>query len=483
MIGSNTERPTGAKRVEEGRREQPAALTRWLSGTAILLLAAAIATGCGPPEPRRVILIGVDTLRADHLGTYGYERPTSPFLDTLAEQGVVFERTFATSSWTLPSFASIFTGRSMSGHAAGIDTTTSDEEWAENQVGTYGRAKLDPGVETIAEVISAAGIPTIAVAQNPYMDPIFGLDRGFDEYDYARGENAEKRRADVVVDHALEWIDRQEGGDFFLFVHFFDPHMNYGAPEPWGGLFTSGVEGDFSLPVTGHRALRNNAATLPPYRREFIAAAYDEEIRFVDAEIERFVSALKERGIWEGSLVIFTGDHGEELFEHGGFEHGHTMYNEVVGVPLMIWGPGIMPRRTRAPATIADIAPTILEALGLEVFDGTLGRSLWPLLTRGEELPERLLVAEGALWGPDLRAGIAWPRKVILDVDSGEVRLFDLRNDPREMVDLGDDPALVADLLERLEMQLLAASHDVRHQAVELDPEMVRRLRSLGYIQ
>jgi arylsulfatase A-like enzyme len=483
MIGSKTKRPVAPVSATSRGRPWFANLVRWLFGSALVMLAALLATACGAPAPRRVILIGVDTLRADHLGTYGYERPTSPFLDTLAEQGVVFEHTFATSSWTLPSFASIFTGRSMSGHAAGIDTTASDEEWDDTQVGTYGRAKLDPGVVTIAEVISAAGIPTIAVAQNPYMDPVFGLDRGFDEYDYVRGENAEKRRADVVVDHALEWVDRQEGGDFFLFVHFFDPHMNYGAPEPWGGFFTSEVEGDFTLPVTGHRALRNNAATLPPNRREFIAAAYDEEIRFVDAEIERFVNALKERGLWEGSLVIFTGDHGEELFEHGGFEHGHTMYNEVIGVPLIIWGPGIPAGRESTPASIADIAPTILEALGLEVFEGTMGRSLWPLMTRGESLPQRLLVAEGSLWGPDMRAGIAWPRKLILDLESGQVQLFDLRNDPAEQVDLGSDPSLVGDLVERLEMQLVAASHDVRYQGVELDPEMVRRLRSLGYIQ
>jgi len=449
----------------------------------LLLVGAVLSSGCGAPAPTRVILIGVDTLRADHLGTYGHTRPTSPFLDALSEQGVVFEQTFATSPWTLPSFASIFTGRPMSGHAAGIDTTTSDEEWDEAQVGTYDRAKLDPGVATIAEVISAAGIPTIAVAQNPYMDPIFGLDRGFDEYDYSRGENAEKRRADVVVDHALEWIDRQEGDDFFLFVHFFDPHMNYGAPEPWGGLFTSEVGGDFGLPVTGHRALRNNAANLPPARKEFIAAAYDEEVRFVDAEIERFVVALKERGIWDESLVIFTADHGEELFEHGGFEHGHTMYNEVIRVPLVVWGPGIAAGRNTTPVSIADIAPTILDALGLDVFEGTMGKSLWPLLTRGEDLPQRLLVAEGALWGPDLRAGIAWPHKVILDLESGQVRLFDLSSDPREQEDLGGESALARTLLDRLEMQILASSQNVRHQGVELDPEMVRRLRSLGYIQ
>jgi len=259
--------------------------------------------------------------------------------------------------------------------------------------------------------------------------------------------------------------------------------MNYGAPEPWGGLFTSEVEGGFSLPVTGHRALRSNAANLPPARKKFIEAAYDEEVRFVDAEIERFVNALKERGIWEDSLVIFTGDHGEEFFEHGGFEHGHTMYNEVIRVPLVVWGPGIVAGRNPSPVSIADIAPTILDALGLEVFEGTMGKSLWPLLTRGEELSGRLLVAEGALWGPDTRAGIAWPHKVILDLESGQARLFDLISDPGEQQDLGGDSALAGTLLERLEMQILASARNVRHQGVELDPEMVRRLRSLGYIQ
>jgi arylsulfatase A-like enzyme len=431
-----------------------------------------------------VILIGVDTLRADHLGLYGAARPTSPFLDGLASEGIVFDRAFATSPWTLPSFASIFTGRLQSGHAAGVRSRMSEEEWHEERIGPMHQVTLDPGVETLAERLSSAGFETIAVAQNPNLDPIFGVNRGFEIYDHVSGTYEHTRRCDAVVDLALEYLDNRQAEEFFLFVHFWDPHMQYGAPEPYGGMFTEGLAGGFTLPVVQDpQPLRRDASSLSPERKAFMVAAYDEEIRFVDSQFERLVAGLRERGLWDQSLVIFTADHGEELFDHGGFEHGHTLYNELLHVPLVFWGPGLAPRRSAAPVSIADITPTILDALGLETRQEAFGASLWQHMVENEPLTERLLAAEGTAYGPELKAGILWPHKMILNTRNDRMWLFDLEADFGEQRAGESQLALAGSIRERLELRLLASSRGVTYQQAELDPELLRQLRSLGYIR
>jgi len=459
---------------------------------ALLLFISLLTSGCGgaeqppaPVKPRAIILVGVDTLRADHLGLHGASRPTSPFIDQLSEEGVVFDRAFATAPWTLPSFASIFTGRLQSGHAAGIRSRTSEVEREANRLaGRMQRTILDPGVETLAERLAAEGFTTIAVAQNPNLNPHFGVSRGFDIYDHVPGTYEDMRRSDVVVDLGLQYVDDLENEAFFLFLHFWDPHMQYGAPEPYGGMFTEGLEGGFTLPVVEDpRPLRRDASSLSPARKVFMEAAYDEEIRFVDSQFERLVAGLKERGLWDQTLMIFVSDHGEEFFEHGGFEHGHTLYNEVLHVPLIVWGPGISPRRSTTPVSLADITPTVLDALGLELSEGTFGITLWPHIASGEELQERLIAAEGMLYGPEQKAGIVWPHKIILDTRRDRVWLFDLEADFGERNGRQSRSDLANSLRERLELRLLASSQGVSYEEMELDPELRRQLRSLGYIQ
>jgi len=454
---------------------------------ALLVLVLSVAAGlssCVAPAPRVVVLIGVDTLGADHLGVYGADRPTSPFLDQLAAEGVVFENAFATSPWTLPSFASIFTGKLQSGHGAGIRLDRSEQDWEPQRVGLHRRVILDPAAETLAEALAADGFATIAVAQNPNLDPAFGVDRGFAVYDYVMGSHDDKRSADVVVDQALAWIDQRETEDVFLFVHFFDPHMQYGAPAPYGGMFTDGFGDEFSLPIAvDPRQLNREAAGVPLRRKQFITAAYDEEIRFVDSQIERLVEGLRQRHLWDQALVIFTADHGEELFEHGGFEHGHTLYNEVIRVPLIIWGPDVVAGARTAAVSIADVMPTVLDSLGLPVPNATFGISLSPYLRGAQPSSERLIAAEGTLYGPELKAGILWPYKIIMDPRTDRATLFNLQVDPGETSPLTSEPELLADLRELLRSRLLASSDNVEYRQLELDPELVRRLRALGYIR
>ena len=461
---------------------------------AFALFVALLPSGCSgterptaPAKPQAIILIGVDTLRADHLGLHGASRPTSPFLDQLAEEGVVFDRAFATAPWTLPSFASIFTGRLQSGHAAGIRPRTSDTEWEDDRLGPMRQTIVDPAVETLAERLAAEGFTTIAVAQNPNLDPRFGVGRGFDIYDHVPGTYEDTRRSDVVVDLGLDYLDNldpTEKDAFFLFLHFWDPHMQYGAPEPYGGMFTKDLEGGFTLPVAEDpQPLRRDASSLSPARKAFMKAAYDEEIRFVDSQFERLVAGLRERGLWDRSLVIFVSDHGEELFDHGGFEHGHTLYNEVLHVPFIVWGPGIDARRSTEPVSLADITPTVLDALGLKVTENVFGASLWPHISSDEDLPERLIVAEGTLYGPELKAGLVWPHKVIVDKKRSRNWLFNLDEDFGETAGRQRGGELVQSLVQLLELRLLASGQNVQLETMELDPELRRQLRSLGYIQ
>ena len=429
---------------------------------------------------RAVVLIVIDALRADHLGTYGYEaRPTSPNIDRRAAQGRVFERAWATSSWTLPSFGSILTGHLPSAHAAGVEVDDGSEATFE-VVAARRFVTLPDAVPTVAERMAAAGFATGAFVANPFLDPRFGLGRGFGYYDHYDTSNADARPAAEVVDLALQWIDDNGSRPFFLMVHLFDPHLDYGAPAPFGGRFVDPAGTDLELPVRGLWPIRNRIAEIDAVEREFIAAAYDEEVAYVDAEVERLLSGLQERDLYDDSLIALTSDHGEELFEHGGFEHGHSMYEEVLRVPFILWGPEVAAGRDRTPVSLIDLAPTMLAAAGAPI-DDLPGRSL---LGGGGVDTGRPVIAERLLYGEETKAMVSWPHKVILQVDSGNAMLFDLAADPGEQHDLaGDRPDDVAYLLGALAERLAAAQALGVGGEAQLDEDLLRRLRALGHIR
>lgn len=452
------------------------------------LLTLVALTGCRgaePTVPDSVILIGVDTLRADRLGLYDSPLPYAPFIDRQARRGMVFTRAYATSPWTLPSFASIFTGRLPSGHGVRVVLDETKERRAGSDPEVRGVfAKLHPTVPTLPEILAASGVTTTAVAQNPILSPAFRLDRGFEVYDYEAGDNIDSRRADEVVDRALEWIDlhRRHGKRFFLFLHFFDPHLNYDAPEPFRGTFTDGIESSLKVPIQGAKSIRSRIRELSTADEEFIEAAYNEEVRFVDHALGRFFDALEARGLWDESLVVLTSDHGEELFEHGGFEHGHDLFEELIRVPLIVWGPGVGTGEESTPVSIADIAPTILDACGVEPPQQIFGVSLWPSLTQGAKPVDRPLLAEATLYGAERKALIQWPYKLIAVPELSLEWLFDLEADSLEAADLSEDrPDLVRSLQRRMEL-LSSARGDAVQGDASLTPELLEKLRALGYV-
>ena len=444
------------------------------------LAAAGIALGalaaCAPPPPRNVVLLVVDTVRADHLGLYGYERPTTPHLDAWAAEGVVFDQAFATSPWTVPSFASIYTGHLPSRHGAARVPQAREAPGA--NVG-----RLDDRVQTLAEILFADGFDTAAIVNNPFLHARGGLGRGFTHYDHHPGNNWNMRRADAVVDRALAWIDRPREMPFFLVAHLFDPHLDYDAPEPYRGRFAAGYDGGITYPVSDLRRIKASRVARRPEDRRFIASAYDEELLYMDAEIGRFLDGLAARGLLDDTLVILVSDHGEELFDHGGFEHGHSVYQELLRVPLVVWAPGATARSVTEPVSIADILPTVLDATGAEPVAGTFGRSLWPAVHGSNAPTDRALVAENTLRGGEQKALVRWPHKLVLDVTTGGTRLFDLEADPGETRDLAaEHPAVRDRLAAELRATTEAAQRQATLQPADFPPDTIERLRELGYV-
>ncbi|MGD8329873.1 MAG: sulfatase-like hydrolase/transferase [Acidobacteriota bacterium] len=447
-----------------------------------LLLTAASTIACGgttAPAPRTsIVLIVVDSLRADHLGLYGYRRDTSPELERIAARGMVFERAFATSPWTLPTFGSLLSGRYPSAHGAGVATDPEDEDERSESAGDRRFLKLRADVPTAAGMLGTAGFATGALVSNPFLGRDFGLDRGFEHYDRYRTDNADYRRADRAVDEALAWIDGVGEQPFFLLLHIFDPHLDYGAPEPFRGRFTDTVDFDGELPVEDLWGIRERAAEMSTAERDFISAAYDEEVAFADAEIGRFADALRARGA--DTALIITADHGEELFEHDGFEHGHAMWNELLHVPMVVIGPGVAAGRSDTPVSSIDVLPTILALAGVQP-DGPLPGVDLRTFPDGATA-DRALLAERTLYGRDRQSLIRWPLK--LTVERQGVELFDLAADPHELDNLAGSRrditgVMVAELTERI--AALGDAAGVRE--AQLDPRTLRRLKALGYLR
>ena len=431
-----------------------------------------LAMSCGGPPTGSVILIVIDTLRADHLGLYGYARPTSPNLDAWAKDGRVFDHAFAPAPWTLPSFASIYTGHWPLVHQGGR-TVRSD-------TGDAGQQAPVEYLPALAEILQAEDVQTMAVVNNGNLAPAFGMARGFDVYDLdlSKGGPNPHRSAADTIQRAFELVDAVAEQPFFLVIHLVDPHHPYSALPPFRGSFTAAVAGsNFTLPITDLQGL--GVDELSAEDKAFIIAAYDEEIAYIDQQLGVLRDGLADRGLLEDGLIIFTADHGEELFEHGGFKHGHALWQELLHVPLIVWGAGVNPGRDATPVSLVDIAPTVLDWLDLVSpvpFDGL---SLLPTVSASVPVPDRPLYAGGVHRSTPQSAVMRWPHKLVIDHASGRLRRFDLAQNPHERHILaGNSRALVADFCR----------HQLRAQDSEQGPatpsqEVTERLRALGYLR
>jgi arylsulfatase A-like enzyme len=414
---------------------------------AALLASAAASARAAPssPSPRNLILVSVDTLRADRLGCYGNRRPTSPAIDRIAAEGIVFDDASAPSPWTKPSHASLFTGRYPSAHGAG---TMSGE--------------LRADVPHLAEWLARRGYETVAVV-NSLLLRQHGLERGFARLDYVPFVQGERRSSPVTERATARLGERDTTKPLFLFVHYMDVHSDYASLPRYESLFARPYDGfaDGTTQQLYRHAL--DRFELGARDVEHLIDLYDAGIRQVDDQIDRLLRFLDERGMLDSSLLVLLSDHGEEFLEHGGVLHGHSQYQELVRVPLVLRGAGL-PRGVRIPEPVSllDVLPTVLALLGVPAPAPLDGIDLQPLWTSPERaLPPRLLFYEADVTFPPPAPGIvpAGTHRAVregrfkfhYDLAARRAGLFDLSADPREQVDRIDaEPQKARELSERL---------------------------------
>ncbi len=422
---------------------------------------APIATAM-PPElptgaPLRVVVVVIDTLRADHLPFYGYARPTAPFLTRLAQDSVIFERCYSPASWTAPATASLFTSLYPPGHGVLLGLRAA-RQLQQGDTLTPVRG-LPTDVDTLPVVMKRAGYATFGLSQNINISSTLGFDRGFDRFrNFPADDDARSLTA-----HLDAWRQRLgRAPRHFLYLHYLDPHSPYREHAPWYDPATQGI-----------------ARTL---------SAYDSEIRWVDEHLRQAYEA----GGWErDTLLVVTADHGEEFGEHGSNEHGRSLFGEVLNVPLLVrfpgghWGGG----RVDTPVSLIDVLPTLRAAVGLPPAPSDEGRSLLPLARRDGGWPQRPLFSH--LWRPEPAAG--WTldqRAVVLGHDEliiglAHPLLFDTHADP---LDQSDRSATNPHTVARLQTLLAGferTPHRPSHAASvpRLDAAALARLRTLGYVE
>jgi arylsulfatase A-like enzyme len=493
-------------RALRGADARRSALTRPVVAAALVLVLAVAWTGvvrlrpapaaapvvgrqAAPAGAPNVLLLMIDTLRADHLSCYDPSNVRTPHIDTLAENGLRYASAFSQASWTRPSVATILTGLYPSSH------------------GAVHKADILPDrIDTLAEMLQRAGYRTIGFANNANVSPAFNFQQGFDEYHYLApdfffgatepaaqlalysGLRLVRERflaryvdvrhyyqpAEVVTAEVRHWLDGRpaEREPLFLFVHYMDPHDPY-----------------FVHPFNGEGYARVANPNPPAAVAEKLHGLYKGEVTYLDEHLGVLFDDLRRRGLWDKTLVILTGDHGEEFREHGGWWHGTTLYDEQVHVPLLVKPPGTHAGRVLEEfATSLDIAPTVLAAAGLPLPGQLQGH---PLPLDGGAPPARQSVfAEEDLEGNVLQAVRTREWKLISanpDNPRGLApeELYDLPRDPKEKTNVvGSAPAEAEMMRAELGKSVLQArAHAGASEQTEMDPATRQRLKSLGYIQ
>lgn len=351
----------------------------------------AVPSAAAAPAGPDVLVVVIDTLRADHLSLYGHDRPTSPRLDALAADGLWFERAYAQSGWTLASFASLLTGLYSHQHLVSRDGCLPDR---------FGR--MAPATLTLAESLQARGYTTAAWMNNTFLAPEFGLKDGFDVYNYKGATNVEHRTGSQTVTEGLAWLDGLAPDQrSFLLLHFMEPHLDYNPPADIHGTFAKGPRPDkLAYPKTPNpfTMLQQGQLTLEPDELSYLKALYDEEILAADRALGELIDGLAARGRLDNTLLIVTSDHGEELWEHGSFEHGHDLWSELTRVPLVVHGPGV-PAAGKVETIVehTDLVAGIVARTGAEL-PGLPGTDLFAVASAPKA--PRVAMSENCLYGP-----------------------------------------------------------------------------------
>lgn len=420
-----------------------------------------------------IVLISIDSLRADHLHSYGYPRNTSPNLDAVAAQGAAFETVISPTSWTLPAHMTLMT--SLDPEAHGVITN---------------RLRLDRGIDTLPQQLQRSGYATAGFVSATYLDGLYGFSRGFDEYDdytMLHAAGAKSRSAvtsQQLAQHAVDYLQRRSSAKdrrpFFLFLHFFDVHYDYNPPPPYAQMFDAAYAGH----VTGN--VDSVRQGMPSRDLNHVVALYDGEIAWVDANIGKILSSLRTLGYDDNTIVAITADHGEEFLEHGQAAHYKTLYDEVLRVPLVIRYPGhVAPgRKVQGQVRLMDVAPTLLSLAGFPSAHprrGSEGRSLACLLTSPLQRRAPNFPAFGDLRGEmaSVRTGDA---KLIRNLRTNKEEYYDLDHDPGERKNIDAISQRERDQL-RVILTRWRSSATAANSQADLDEEEKATLKSLGYME
>jgi len=427
-------------------RIAPARLAAFLGGGVLLLFTVPSCRGTSraPAGPRferaPVILISVDTLRSDRLPMYGYGKVEAPALDGLRRDAILFERAYSHIPLTLPSHVSLFTGLEPGAHGV-LDNAG---------------YRLDPAIPTLAELLKKAGYATGGAVSAVVLSSQSGITRGFDFWD----ERVQSKRRTTMLEFVrrpgqetaellLGWIRRQAPGPLFAFLHIYEPHAPYEAPEPYRSRYRD---------------------------------AYDGEVAYSDAIVGGFLAELKRIGLYDRALIFFLSDHGEGLGDHGEMQHGIFLYRESIQIPLLIKLPGgaLSGTSVKTPVQISDVFPTIGEVLAVPGFPERPGTTSLVGLASGGPAPERRIFAEN--YSPRIRLGWSELRSLISTrhqyIEAPTPELYDLAGDPAEKENLA--------LQKPPELRSMVAETERRRTALRapsaIDPEQAKKLRSLGYL-
>jgi len=436
------------------------------------------------PGRKNVLLVLVDTTRADHLSCYGYPRPTSPTVDALAREGVLYERAISQASWTWPATASVLTARYP--HAHGI-------------LGPD-RCYLDESIETLPELLQKEGYTTYGISANALICRAQNFNQGFETF-----VEAFRWPADRVAGDFLSWLDRNEGHAFFAYLHFMDPHHPYTPPEAVRRVVAPEMfDGEDDLAALLRiKEGQTNMRTVQKLRadKDHIVALYDAEIRHFDDELGRILDALRAKKLFDDTIVVVTSDHGEEFWEHGHIGHAKTLYQELIRVPLVVRAPGLAaPARENALVETIDVYPTLCEALKIAPPSDVQGQRLPGLSGIAPPVrprPEAYSTTELS-WGAgkdavmELRSqeALVGPKMKLIRRQerpgsrAREDLLFDLDADPGETNDLAATmAAAILPLARKLEQWVAENSRLApQNEAASFAASNREMLRRLGYI-
>ncbi len=432
-----------------------------------------------------VIVITIDSLRADRLGSYGYDlRNTSPNIDRFAEDSVLFTKAYAQASATSQSVSSFMTSKSPSKFPGSY------------RLGGY---KLDYEKVTLAEMLKENGYTTAGIVTNAWFKEEMGFAQGFDDYYFRfRGETYKPPyiSSNEVNKLASGWLKENKDKKFFLWLHYMEPHMPYINHEEY--QYDPGYQGKFKDSfgtLVEEDKYKNPDSKLTDEELYHINALYDGEINYVDNSIGNLLSELKEMGLYNNTVIIFTADHGEEFKERGGVGHGYTLYNELINVPLIIKVPGVENVKSDNQVRLMDVMPTILDILKVKTdryFDGV---SLLPLLDREDynlEVYSKMVTHHSSIISKDEWKLIL--KFMELKFEPGKHRrwekietrkeLYNLKEDPDEQNNLIDEYPETAKKLEKrlMELQMIKEDKPQKESDDEISKRTKEELRSLGYV-